>query len=202
MRNTQPTDKPEVRIAGQSYNSVLNHFTTQRSGSILPVNHRVFQETETMALEEALKDLQAKVGEEIHCSDWETISQEMIDEFARATGDLQWIHVDPVRAAKESPYGTTIAHGYFTLSLYPRLRGLVDESKPLFPGATNVINYGINKLRFPNAVKAGSKIRARCELVSAEEVKGSIELIEKYIVEIEGEPKPACIAECIMRLYF
>jgi len=155
-----------------------------------------------MSLANALSELQQQVGKETHVSDWLDMTQEMINAFAAATFDQQWIHTDAVRAAKESPYGSTIAHGYFTLSLYPYLRGLVDESKPLFPGAKNVINYGLNKLRFPAAVPAGSRIRARCELLSAEEVKGSIELVEKYTVEVEGQDRPACIAEAIMRLYF
>jgi acyl dehydratase len=155
-----------------------------------------------MALADVLADLQSKVGEEIHVSDWLTVTQELIDMFANATGDHQWIHVDEVRCAKESPYGKTIAHGYFTLSLYPQLRGLVDAKEPLFPGITNIINYGINKLRFTNPVKVGSKIRAHCTVVAAEEVKNSIQLTEQYSVEIEGEERPACIAECIMRLYF
>ena len=155
-----------------------------------------------MALAEALAELQAKVGTEIHVSDWLDITQDMVNAFGNATGDMQWIHTDPARAKTESPYGGTIAHGYFTLSLYPQLRNLVDESAPIFPGAKNVINYGLNKLRFPAAVPVGSRIRARCELLSAEEVKGSIELIEKYTVVVEGQDRPACIAEAIMRLYY
>ena len=155
-----------------------------------------------MALAAALSSLESRVGQEIHTSDWLTIDQAMIDGFASATRDRQWIHVDPERAARESPYGKTIAHGYLTLSLYPALRGLVDAGTPLAPGVTRVINYGINKLRFPNAVVAGSRIRAHCKLVSAEEAKGSIELVEEYSVEIEGQQRPACVAECVMRLYF
>lgn len=155
-----------------------------------------------MALAEALKTLQSQIGQEIHTSDWLVVDQAMIDGFANATRDRQWIHVDPKRAATESPYGKTIAHGYLTLSLYPALRGLVDAGKPLAPGVKRVINYGINKLRFPNAVVAGSRIRARCKLVSADEAKGSLELVEEYTVEIEGQERPACVAECVMRLYF
>jgi acyl dehydratase len=155
-----------------------------------------------MALAQALADLQSKLGQEIHASDWLTVDQTMIDAFANATRDRQWIHTDPARAASESPYGKTIAHGYLTLSLYPLLRGLVDDSKPLAPGVKRVINYGINKLRFPNAVVVGSRIRAHCKLVSAEEAKGSIELVEEYSVEIEGQERPACVSECVMRLYF
>jgi acyl dehydratase len=155
-----------------------------------------------MALAEVLADLQGKVGEEVHVSDWMTVTQEVIDLFANATGDKQWIHVDENRAKEESPYGGTIAHGYLTLSLYPTLRGLVDADEPLVPGVTNVINYGLNKLRFTNAVKVGSKIRARCSVMAAEEIKNSIQLTEQYTVEIKGQDRPACVAECIMRLYF
>lgn len=155
-----------------------------------------------MALAEALAGLKAQEGTEIHVSKWLTITQDMVDAFGRATGDMQWIHTNPDRARKDSPYGSTIAHGYFTLSLYPQLRNLVDESKPPFPGCKNVINYGINKLRFPAAVPVGSRIRARCELLTATEVKGSVEIIEKYTVEVEGQERPACIAECVMRVYF
>jgi len=155
-----------------------------------------------MALAEVLTDLKGKIGEETYVSDWLPVTQELIDMFANATGDKQWIHVDEQRAKAESPYGSTIAHGYLTLSLYPMLRGLVGSDEPIFPGVTNVINYGLNKLRFTNAVKVGSKIRARCTLVAIEEVKNSLQLTEQYTVEIEGQERPACVAECIMRLYF
>jgi len=155
-----------------------------------------------MALAEVLADLQSKIGEEVHVSDWMTVTQEVIDMFANATNDKQWIHVDETRAKAESPYGSTIAHGYLTLSLYPALRGLVDADTPIFPGVENVINYGLNKLRFTNAVTVNSRIRARCKVVAAEEVKNSIQLTEQYTVEIEGQDRPACVADCIMRLYF
>ncbi|MDH3977847.1 MAG: MaoC family dehydratase [Gammaproteobacteria bacterium] len=155
-----------------------------------------------MALAEVLADLQGKINTETHVSEWLPVTQELIDMFANATGDKQWIHVDEARAKADSPYGTTIAHGYLTLSLYPLLRGLVDNDTPIFPGVTNVINYGLNKLRFTNAVKVGSKIRARCTLLAAEEIKNSLQITEQYSVEIEGEERPACVAECIMRLYF
>ncbi len=148
------------------------------------------------------EDLQARIGHEIHCSDWLEVTQARIDAFAAATGDFQWIHVDPERAARESPYRATIAHGYLTLSLYPLLRGLVDADKPLFPGIQRVINYGLDKLRFPNAVRAGSRVRAHCVLLAVTEVPGGLQLHEQYTVEIDGEGKPACVAEAIMRAYF
>ena len=155
-----------------------------------------------MALAEVLSDLPRQVGAAIPVRDWMPVTQELVDAFANATGDKQWIHVDQLRAKEESPYGGTIAHGFLTLSLYPVLRGLVNAKEPLFPGVTNVINYGMNKLRFTNAVKVGSKIRARCTILAAEEIKNSIQLTEQYSVEIKDEKRPACVAECIMRLYF
>lgn len=149
----------------------------------------------------ALARLRSQLGTETHVSPWLAITQERIAAFANATDDHQWLHVDPARAARESPYGTTIAHGYLTLSLYPALRGLVSD-RPLLPGVTSVINYGLNKLRFPAAVKAGSRVRARCTLLAVEEVKGGLQITEQYSVEIEGEARPACAAEAIMRLGF
>ena len=158
--------------------------------------------SENSAAQQVIDSLQAKLGQELHRSDWLEVTQQRIDAFAAATGDHQWIHTDPARAAVESPYKATIAHGYLTLSLYPLLRGLVDADKPLFPGVTRVINYGLEKLRFPNAVRAGSRVRARCVLLKAEPVAGGLQLTEQYTVEIEGEAKPACVAEAIMRAYF
>ena len=155
-----------------------------------------------MSQQQAVEQLQSRIGQEVHCSDWLEVTQERIDAFAEATGDRQWIHVDPERAARESPWKTTIAHGYLTLSLYPMLRGLVDADRPPFPGVRQVINYGLDKLRFPSAVASGSRVRARCVLLKAEPVTGGVQLTEQYTVEIEGQPKPACVAEAIMRLYF
>jgi acyl dehydratase len=157
---------------------------------------------EQTAAQRVMAEFAPRVGQEIHCSDWVSITQERIREFAQATGDHQWIHVDPERAARESPWKSTIAHGYLTLSLYPLLRGLVEADKPLFPGVTRVINYGLDKLRFPNAVKSGSRVRAHCVLLKLEEVTGGLQLTEQYTVEIDGEAKPACVAEAIMRVYF
>jgi acyl dehydratase len=155
-----------------------------------------------MSQQQVLAALQAQVGKEIHLSDWLEVTQQRINAFADATGDHQWIHVDRERAARESPWKTTIAHGYLTLSLYPLLRGLVDASEPLFPGVKQVINYGLDKLRFPNAVVSGSRVRARCVLLKVEEVAGGLQMSEQYTVEIDGQPKPACVAEAIMRAYF
>ena len=155
-----------------------------------------------MTQQQVLEQLQARLGQEIHTSDWLEISQARIDAFADATGDHQWIHVDPVRAARESPWKSTIAHGFLTLSLYPLLRGLVTADRPVFPGVRQVINYGLDKLRFPSAVLSGSRVRAHCVLLEVQEVTGGLQIKEQCTVEIEGQPKPACVAEAIMRLYF
>jgi len=155
-----------------------------------------------MSQQQVQERLQAQVGQEIHCSDWLEITQQRIDAFAAATGDHQWIHTDPERAARESPYQAPIAHGYLTLSLYPMLRGLVESASPVFPGVKQVVNYGLDRLRFPNAVRVGSRVRAHCVLNKVEPVTGGLQVTEQYTVEIEGQAKPACVAEAIMRLYF
>ena len=147
-------------------------------------------------------ELESAVGRQLGKSAWLEISQERIDQFADATGDHQWIHVDAARAVRESPWKATIAHGFLTLSLYPLLRGLVTADQPVFPGVRQVINYGLEKLRFPSAVLSGSRVRARCVLLKVEAVTGGLQVNEQYTVEIDGQPKPACVAEAIMRLYF
>jgi acyl dehydratase len=156
-----------------------------------------------MSLEVAKADLEAKVGTETLVSEWLTITQERIDQFAEATGDHQWIHVDRERADRESPFGTTVAHGYLTLSLLPFLSGSVNAEEPLYPDIKLGVNYGLNKVRFPNPVRVGSRVRLRNSLVSVEEVKDNgLQLVNQAYIEIEGEPKPGCVAETVSRLYF
>lgn len=155
-----------------------------------------------MSREQALAQLQSAVGREVHVSDWLEVTQERVDAFAEATGDHQWIHSDPVRAGRDSPYGGTIAHGFLVLALYTGLRGLSGPHRAPLPGLRNVINYGINKLRFPSAVRVGSRMRARVTLEAVEEVSGGLQVTEQYTAEVEGSGKPACVAEVIMRLHF
>jgi acyl dehydratase len=154
-----------------------------------------------MTIENVRAKLLEQVGQEVHVSDWVEITQQRINAFADATSDHQWIHVDPVRAARESPWRQTIAHGYLTLSLYPMLRGLVAEQKP-YEGVRTVINYGLNKLRFVNAVRSGARLRGRAKLLAIEDFKGGLQMTEEFTAEIEGESKPACVGEVVMRLYF
>jgi len=144
-----------------------------------------------------LKHLREMVGREVATSDWLEVTQERINQFAEATGDHQWIHVDPQRAAKDSPYKTTIAHGFLTLSLLSPLAAAVRV-----PGLRFAINYGLEKLRFVSAVPAGSRIRARFTLRSLDDGPGgAIKAHWSATVECEGSSKPACVAEWLLLYY-
>ena len=145
--------------------------------------------------------LLAAEGMDLGRTDWLLLTQERINLFAEATGDHQWIHVDEEKA--KQMMGSTIAHGFLTLSLQVSLRGLVDADKPLAVGVRNVINYGLNKLRFPNAVRVNSRIRGRFTLLAVEQVAPNVlQVTEQYTAEIEGAARPACVAESMMRLVF
>jgi acyl dehydratase len=139
-------------------------------------------------------DLSAHVGETMGTSDWVTVSQEMINKFADATGDHQWIHVDVARAKTEMPGGTTIAHGFLTLSLLPMLMDGCYRIRRRSRG----INYGSNKVRFTNMVPAGSRVRLHLSLKAVEPIEGGVRSFCDATVEIEGQSKPALVAETIM----
>lgn len=139
----------------------------------------------------------AAKGQKLGPSGWVEISQQRVDQFADATDDHQWIHVDPERA-KDGPFGGTIAHGYLTLSLISRFLPELAELKGLKMG----VNYGTDKVRFPNAVKVGARVRGHGEVVDAVEVKGGVQATIRVSVEIEGEDKPACVADTISRYFF
>ena len=139
------------------------------------------------------------VGHEFGVSDWLTVDQERINQFADCTGDHQWIHVDVERAQRESPFGTTIAHGYLTLSLLASSEMKVDVAPT---GFSRALNYGLDRVRFMSPVKAGSRIRKRIELLSAEPQKnGGVLLKYRNTIEIEGEGKPAMVAETLVLLF-
>lgn len=142
------------------------------------------------------EELLACIGEVLGEGDWLTVEQSRIDQFAQATGDHQWIHVDPVRAAS-GPYGTCIAHGYLTLSLVNLFLPQIVEVRGIAMG----VNYGCDRVRFPNVVKAGARVRGRAELVAAEAVKGAVQATVRVSVEIEGEQRPGCVVDTISRYY-
>jgi acyl dehydratase len=154
--------------------------------------------------ENALAVLKKFEGKEEGTSAWHTVDQTQINLFADATLDRQFIHVDPEMAAKVSPYKTTIAHGFLTLSLVPYLGSSIKPvDNAMYEGLMMGINYGLDKVRFPNPVKVNSKVRARRELTSAELVPpNTVQLKQKVTIEIEGEAKPACVAETVVRLIY
>ncbi|MGH9802329.1 MAG: MaoC family dehydratase [Blastocatellia bacterium] len=146
----------------------------------------------------SLEELRSLVGQEVGTGDWLEVTQERINQFADATGDHQWIHIDAERAKTESPYGTTIAHGFLTMSLMVELMAKTVQVKiPVKMG----INYGLNKVRFVSAVPAGSKIRSRIALQNLEEFPGGQQMTWGITIEREGGDKPACVAEWLTRYY-
>ena len=152
----------------------------------------------TPARFESAEALSAAVGKTLGPSKWLTVEQQRINLFADATDDHQWIHVDPVRA-KAGPFGATIAHGYLTLSLCSKFLPELIEVRGIKMG----VNYGTDKVRFVNAVKAGARIRGSGEIVAAERTKdGGVQATIRVTVEIDGAPKPACVADTISRYYF
>jgi acyl dehydratase len=147
---------------------------------------------------ESLDALRPLVGQEIAVSAWLDVPQAMIDAFASTTGDRQWIHVDAARARAEAPFGTTIAHGFLTLALISKLHGEALHIN----GVQRIINYGLNRVRFPAPVPAHSRIRTRSTLQAFTEIAGAVQLTWTVKVEIEGENKPAMVAEWVLRYFF
>jgi len=142
-------------------------------------------------------ELRGRVGQEVLVSDWLQVDQNLINKFADATGDRQWIHIDEPRAARESRYGSTVAHGFLVLSLIPRL----GEALFTAAGLRLSLNYGLNRVRFVSPVRANSRLRARYVLASEIEIHDSLQIIWSVTVDIEGGSKPACVAEFITRWY-
>jgi len=148
---------------------------------------------------QGLEALKAAVGQEAGVTDWYMVTQEMIDRFADATGDHQWIHIDRERAARESPFKTTVAHGFFTLSLLPML---LKQAVTVDVGAKLSVNYGFNRLRFVSPVPSNARIRVRVTPNAVKDVEGGVEIVWGIVVEVEGAAKPAVVADWLGRLYF
>jgi acyl dehydratase len=143
-----------------------------------------------------LQELQGRVGEELGVSDWVTVDQAQIDAFANATGDHQWIHIDPVRAAA-GPFGATVAHGFLTLSLLPLMGASAFQVSDTRMG----VNYGLNRVRFPAPVPVGSRLRGHFKLLRFEPLDGGAQLTTEVTMEREGSTKPVCVAESVARRY-
>jgi acyl dehydratase len=143
-----------------------------------------------------LNRLPELVGTALGTSDWRTIDQAAVDAFAEVTGDRQWIHVDPERAAA-GPFGTTVAHGFLTLSLCaPILAEALEVA-----GASMQVNYGLERVRFPAPVPTGARVRGAVELVAADEIAGGVQSVLRVTVEVDGQQKPACVADVVVRFY-
>ncbi len=147
---------------------------------------------------ESVEDAKALEGEEVGLSDWAVIDQHRVDQFAEATGDYQWIHVDTDRAAIEMPDGKTIAHGYLTLALIPSLTGKFVE----VPNLARAINFGVNKVRFYTPVQVGDRVRARATVIKAQRRAGALLLTSEVRIEVENANKPACVAETLGMYFF
>jgi len=147
---------------------------------------------------ENLSFLKSCAGREFPATDWFVVTQERIQKFADATGDRQWIHVDPERAQRESPFGGPVAHGFLTLSL---LSYFLKQTLQIRSGVAMTVNYGLNKVRFPSAVRAGSQVRARITLVSAKESPEFVDATFLILVESQSSGKPCCVAEWLVRYY-
>lgn len=144
----------------------------------------------------------SRIGSEIYVGDWYTVTQRCINQFAEATGDSQWIHVDARRAAEESPFGVTIAHGFLTLSLIPRLTNFASAEQSLFPEARIVMNYGLNSVRFTGPVKCDSQLRARIKLMSMEPSRRHLKVLNEVVIEVNGSCATVCVAETLLLLKF
>lgn len=145
----------------------------------------------------SIEELKALIGKEAGLSEWIEVTQERVNLFADATGDHQWIHVDPERCRKESPFGGPIAHGFLTLSLLPKMM----ETALALPPRRMGVNYGLNKVRFPAPVPVGSKLRARIGVVAVEDIEGGVQITWSVSMERDGGDKPVCAAESVSRIY-
>ena len=166
---------------------VANDADTDSSGAVVPAPRVI----------DGLDGLRKAAGTDLGVSPWVTIDQELVDSFARVTNDEQWIHVDPVRAAKDGPFGGTVAHGFLTMSLATRLLWDV----VVVSGVDVILNYGLNKVRFPAPVKVGSRLRMHVSLAQVNEIKGGVETIFHLEYESEGATKPPCVADMVWRYY-
>ena len=159
-------------------------------------------ECENPEAEAMRQKLLMQLGEVVYVGEWMTVQQDRINQFAEVTEDRQWIHTDPDRAAEESPFKATVAHGFLTLSLIPRLTNAVDPDNPPYKGAKMVVNMGLNQVRFPYPLKAGSRVRGSKKIIGVDVVRRGLEITEEITVEIENTRRPACVAQTLVRLVY
>ncbi|NMM28168.1 MAG: MaoC family dehydratase [Glaciimonas sp.] len=144
------------------------------------------------------EELKVLVGQKVASSSWVDITQQRVDQFAQATGDCQWIHLDVERSRRESPFGTTVAHGFLTLSLLPMFM----EESIAMKGVKMGLNYGLNKVRFPAPVPVGSRLRAHLTLLAVDDIEGGVQASWEVVMERQGSEKPVCVVEMLVRQYY
>lgn len=196
--------EPQLRNLSEKLSTLSNTLNNPWTGKINP-----FFEREPALPRIISPEAQAfynkwyqKLEEETFLGEWHAIDQRCIDQFAEVTDDRQWIHTDPERAVTESPFGGTIAHGFLTLALLPKLTDSVNPERNLYPEARMLVNYGLNRVRFPYPVKSDSEVRARTKLIDLIPAKRSVDVVNEISVEINGSRRLACVAETVLRVYF
>lgn len=199
----EPQFKNLSDLLNKTITNTLNNPWLSKFNLFDEEDHNTPQPLVMVADAQAMFDkLSSQLDEEIFVGEWFKVEQECINQFAEVTGDRQWIHTDLERAAKESPFKTTIAHGFLTLALLPKLTDSVDNSSNPYPEAKMAVNYGLNQVRFPFPVKSGTRIRARKKIINLTPMKKSIEIVHEVSLEVENSKRLACVAETVLRLYF
>jgi len=198
----EPKFKALSQKLNTSISNTLNNPWMLNLPSIDKTN--IFKKKEPISNENTKKaydKIKNRVGEEILVGQWETVNQDQINRFADLTGDDQWIHTDVEKAKIESPFKSTIAHGFLTLSLIPKLTENFDFQS-IHPGLKMIVNCGLNQVRFPYPVKSGSKIRGRVKITNLIPKRNNIELVNEVSIEVEGRKRFGCVAETVLRLYY
>ena len=198
--------EPKFKALSQKLNSSISNTLNNPWMLNLPSidKSNIFKKKEPISnenIKKAYEKIKNRVGEEILVGQWETVNQDQINRFADLTGDNQWIHTDVEKAKIESPFKSTIAHGFLTLSLIPKLTENFDFES-IHPGLKMIVNCGLNQVRFPYPVKSGSKIRGRVKITNLTPKKNNIELVNEVSIEVEGRKRFGCVAETVLRLYY
>tara|TARA_B100001093_G_C26790191_1_gene998620 strand:+ start:38 stop:712 length:675 start_codon:yes stop_codon:yes gene_type:complete len=198
--------EPKFKALSQKLNSSISNTLNNPWMLNLPSidKSNIFKKREPISnenIKKAYDKIKNRVGEEILVGQWETVNQDQINRFADLTGDNQWIHTDVEKAKIESPFKSTIVHGFLTLSLIPKLTENFDFGS-IHPGLKMIVNCGLNQVRFPYPVKSGSKIRGRVKIINLIPKRNNIELVNEVSIEVEGRKRYGCVAETVLRLYY
>ena len=199
--------EPKFRLLSEKINSkITNTLNNPWIEGFNPFekSYRLSSSKKTLSpnVDQIYSKLKKNIGLETFVGNWETIDQNSINQFADITGDNQWIHTDPIRANAESPFKTTIAHGFLTLAMIPKLTETISSKNNHYRNARMVVNYGLNQVRFPFPVRSGSRVRARKKLIDLIPRKKTIEVIDEVSIEVENKNRLACVAETVLRIYF